>query len=67
MNYPLMYPDYPFAIVTYIVLENKGRETYGKEALLSEIPATGGGNLALPPTSQYWGPYAGIEDYGLEC
>jgi hypothetical protein len=30
MNYPLMYPDYPFAIVIYIVLENKGRETYRK-------------------------------------
>jgi len=32
MNYPLMYPDYPFAIVIYIVLENKGRETYRKKA-----------------------------------
>jgi hypothetical protein len=25
-----MYPDYPFAIVIYIVLENKGRETHRK-------------------------------------
>ena len=28
-----MYPDYPFAIVIYIVLENKGRETSRKDSL----------------------------------
>jgi hypothetical protein len=24
------------------------------------------GGLTSTPTSQYWGPYAGIEDYGLK-
>jgi hypothetical protein len=36
MNYPLMYPDYPFAIVIYIVLENKGKETYRKQHSITD-------------------------------
>jgi hypothetical protein len=31
MNYPLGYPDYLFAVVIYIVLENKGSESYKEE------------------------------------
>jgi hypothetical protein len=58
MNYPLMYPDYSFAIVIYIVLENKGKETYRKK--LSENP------LRLT-ASHCWESYSGIEDYGLKA
>jgi hypothetical protein len=42
MNNPLMYPDYPVAIVIYIVvLENKGRETYRKKVSMEPPPTKG--------------------------
>jgi hypothetical protein len=39
---------------------------YRKNSSFLPNPAGLEADLTLPPTSQYRGPYAGIEDYGLK-
>jgi hypothetical protein len=54
MNYPLMYPDYHFAIVIYIVLENMGRETSGSNLRQDTVWCTPEKGFAGPKTDRLY-------------